>query len=94
MADERPSRARNLSYTVMAGQSGCASVVIIFVALFIGLWLDNQFGQRGPFTICLLILSIPLSLFIMLRIALQTISMIRPPEKPTEAATHVEEDDL
>lgn len=62
----------------MAGQAGCASLVLIIIALLIGIWLDSQFGLRGPFTVGLLLLSIPLSLFVMVRIALGTIKEIQP----------------
>jgi hypothetical protein len=78
MASQPPSRVKNLTLAVMAGQAGCASLVFIVVALLIGIWLDARFGVRGPFTVGLLLLSIPLSLFVMVRIALGTIKQIEP----------------
>src|SRR5262245_26385548 len=70
-------RITNLALTAMAAQAGCASIVIIFVALLIGLWLDSQFGRRGPCTIGLLILSVPFSVYVMLRISLAAINLIQ-----------------
>ena len=72
-------RATNLGLAAVAGQAGCVTIIIVFTALFLGLWLDAQFGQRGPFTFILLVLSIPLSLYMMLRITLGAIQRISPP---------------
>jgi hypothetical protein len=96
MNDQKSSSVKNVAYVAMAGQAGCASLVLIFIALFVGLWLDAQFGVRGPFTIGLLLLSIPISLFAMVRIALGMIKEIQPPKSNTSArkrsSTHLEED--
>jgi hypothetical protein len=93
MADRKPSRVKNLSYAAVAGQAGCTTLIIIFIALFIGLWLDSQFGLRGPFTIGLLVLSVPISLFLMLRIALAMISRIQSQAREEKLAesSNVEE---
>lgn len=72
-------RVKNLSLAAIAGQAGCWTLVIVFGALFLGLWLDSQFDQRGPCTFGMLIASIPFSLYVMLRIALGAISMIAFP---------------
>jgi hypothetical protein len=95
MADQRPSRIKNLTYAVLAGQAGCASVVLILIALFAGMWLDHQFGLRGPFTIGLLLLSIPISLFALVQIAVGMVKQI-PPPPPSRARkdTTAEEGDL
>ena len=84
MADKKPSRVRNLGLAALAAQAGCAALLSVFAALLIGLWLDAQAGQRGPFTIGLLVLSVPLSLYVMLRIAMGAIRRIVPqvPSKP------------
>ena len=74
-----PSRVKNLTLAAVAAQSGCPTTVLIIVALFIGLALDAHFGTKGPFTIGLLLLSIPISLFFMVRIALGAVKMIQPP---------------
>ncbi len=76
---EAQSRVKNITYAVLAAQGGCFTLVIIFAALFIGLWLDAQFGRRGPFTIGLLLLSVPFSLFVMVRLALRSVAQIAPP---------------
>jgi F0F1-type ATP synthase assembly protein I len=55
--------------------------MIIVIALFIGIALDAHFGVRGVFTIGLLLLSIPFSLFVMVRIALGAVGRISPPRR-------------
>jgi len=71
-------KVTNLMLAAVAGQAGCATLLIVFAALFIGLWLDSQFGQRGPWTFGLLILSVPFSLYVMLRLTLSAIRRIIP----------------
>jgi hypothetical protein len=79
MADSEPPRLRNLSYAALAGQAGCVTLFIVFGALLVGLWLDAQLGQRGPCVFGLLIVSVPVSLALMLRVALGAIARIQPP---------------
>lgn len=79
-----PSRIKNLGLAAVAAQAGCATLIIVFVALFVGLWLDSRLGQRGPCTFGLLIVSVPFSLYIMLRIALGAINRIVPQLPPVE----------
>lgn len=81
-----PSRTRNLGITGITALTGCVSLVVIFVALFIGLSLDSLFGWRGEGTICLLILSVPISLYLMIRIALFLVKQISPPT-PSQTTT-------
>lgn len=75
--EKRPSRARNLSYTMVAGQAGCWLTITVFGALFAGMWLDAQFGLKGPFTVGLVIVSVPVSLYIVLRIVLRLVNAIQ-----------------
>ena len=77
-------RMRNLGLAAVAGQAGCITLIIVFSAMFLGLWLDAQFDQRGPFTFGLLLLSVPVSLYAMLRIALVAISKIDLPVQQNE----------
>jgi hypothetical protein len=61
---------------------------MVFVALFAGLWLDAQLGLRGPFTVGLVIISVPITLFVVFRIVLGLLQRIEPPPKdkqPTDS---------
>jgi hypothetical protein len=94
---QRGQRLKNLALAAVAAQAGCATLVIVFVALFLGLWLDNQLGQRGPCTFGTLVLSVPFSLYAMLRIALGAIQLIQPQSESTAIrpqGTHFATQDL
>jgi len=91
MAGPKPPfkrRAMNLTYAAIAGQAGCLTLIIVFSALLGGLWLDSQLGQRGPCVFGTLVLSIPISLYAMLRLALSAISKIQLPENTDSSEEH------
>lgn len=78
---ESTSNARyftNLALVGLAGQAGCVTLLIIIAALLVGLWLDSLFGRRGPCTFGLLVLSVPFSLYAMLRVAMTAIERVIP----------------
>ncbi len=70
-------RIRNLGLATIAGQAGCLTTLIVLSALLLGLWLDSLMGTRGPCTVGLLILSVPFSLYAMLRLSLSAINRIQ-----------------
>lgn len=70
----------NLTYAAIAGQAGCLTLTIVFSALLGGLWLDSQLNQSGLCVFGALVLSIPISLFAMLRLALSAINRIQLPD--------------
>lgn len=90
--NEPPSRAKNLGYAAVAAQSGCLNIFIILGALILGLTLDAAFGLKGPFTVGLLLLAVPLALFVMVKIALGAVKQIQPPpNKPQRPDSRKEE---
>ncbi len=56
----------------MLSQIGCVTVVIVIGALLVGLWADSQFHTKPLFTILLLLLSIPINVYSLVRVALTT----------------------
>lgn len=78
---------RNLALAAVAGQAGCLSVVLIFLALFAGLFIDSRLNTHPVFTIGLVLISVPISLYAMIRMVLSSVSAIKltPPGKPGEA---------
>ncbi len=70
-------RMKNSALAAIAGLSGCVTVVIVITALFLGLWFDSLFNWQGPCTIGVLILSMPVSLYVMLRITLWSINRLQ-----------------
>jgi nitrate/nitrite transporter NarK len=93
---KRDRRIKNLSLAGVAALAGLASVIIILTALFVGMWLDNITGRDSLFTISLLLLSVPVSLFTMLKIVMSLVARIipqPPPHKEKQAiADHMEEE--
>lgn len=85
-------RVRNLSIAAIAGQAGVSTVLLVIGALLLGLWLDSLAGLRGPFTIGLVVLSVPLSLLVMLRTVLAATRAIQPPARHEDHSTTTKED--
>jgi len=84
----------NLGLAGFAGQVGCVTLVIVFGALLGGLWLDNVLKVRPLFTIVLLLGSVPITIFIMIRLALGAVAKMKPVLPPREKTeeTKKEED--
>ncbi len=80
-----------LALTGVLGLVGCLTIAIIAVALVGGLLLDNALQTRPMFTLILVIASVPLTIFIMVRVVL---SMAPRIQNLSESAvvTHSEED--
>ena len=93
MGAQKSSRVKNLTYVALAGQAGCVATLIVLVALVVGLWLDSRFGRKGPFTVGLLVLSVPFCLFIMTRLALRMVNQLQSQTgpKPPDSSTSEEE---
>lgn len=80
---------RNLALATVAGQAGCVSVVLIFAGLFAGMFLDARLDTHPIFTIALVLISVPVSLYAMIRLMLSSVSAIRHPP-PMSADTPAE----
>jgi len=64
------------------------TIVVIFIALFAGMWLDGLLHSRPAFTIALVIISIPMTIILMLRLVKVATRYIQPTQKKTEEETH------
>ncbi len=73
MSANRPEGiAKNLALAAMMSQVGCVTVVIVVGALLGGLWVDSRFDTRPLFTIIFVLLSVPVSMYSLVRVALST----------------------
>jgi len=83
------------AYTNLISQIGCttslASIIIIAVAFAAGQLLDNYLNTRGVFTVLFLVGSFPVTLYVILRIALSTAA--RAQALVTDADTEKETED-
>jgi F0F1-type ATP synthase assembly protein I len=66
------------AYAGLIGQIGCitsvASAIIIAIAFFAGQFIDNYFGTRGIFTVLALLGSFPITLYVIVRIAMSNVA--------------------
>jgi F0F1-type ATP synthase assembly protein I len=58
-------------------QAGCISVILVLLALVVGLALDQVFHTKPLFVLGLLLLSIPVSLYAMVRSVLASSKSMR-----------------
>lgn len=83
--------AFNLTLAAVAGQVGCLTLVLIFLALFLGLWLDSRFYTKPFFTVALLVLSVPVTVVAMFWVVRTATAKLQAPAKKT-TENHVEEE--
>lgn len=58
----------------VVGQVGCLIVFIVFIALGIGLLLDKFLGTQALFTVFLMVGSVPVALYLTVRVSLTAVS--------------------
>jgi magnesium-transporting ATPase (P-type) len=79
MANKKPSRIKNLGIAGISALTGCVSLIVVLGALLLGLWVDSFLGHDTRIaTLCLLVASVPLSLLLMVRMALGLVRQIEP----------------
>jgi 4-amino-4-deoxy-L-arabinose transferase-like glycosyltransferase len=66
----------------IAGQAGCLTVTLAVAALLFGLWLDQLLGTRRIFALICVAGSVPIALFVTLRVTQRLIARMLPPDKP------------
>jgi Putative F0F1-ATPase subunit Ca2+/Mg2+ transporter len=83
----------NLAMLSVGAQVGCVTVLIVFLALFAGLGLDNLLGTKPVFTIILILGAAPLSLFLTFKLAMRAVKTVTPQEPVTTQVKPVEEEE-
>ena len=85
------------AYAGLISQIGCttsiASIIIIGVAFGAGRLLDNYLGTNGVFTVLLLVGSFPVTMYVILRIALSTAARAQRLLTPDEYENSQERED-
>lgn len=87
------------AYANLISQIGCttslASIIIIAVAFAAGQLLDNYLGTRGVFTVLFLVGSFPVTLYVILRIALSTAARAQTllTDAPAETESEAEQEE-
>ena len=87
--NSQPSPAATMSKALAQGsfiglQVGCSAVAVTIGALLLGLWLDGQLHTRPWFTLILLILSMPVTVFLIYRLAQRAARSLQAREQQQE----------
>jgi F0F1-type ATP synthase assembly protein I len=85
--DGNKSLSFSMALASVLGMGGLVTLGIVILALLGGLWLDRTMNTRPLFTLLLMIASAPISIFVMYRVAMNSISKMAPPAKKTEGDT-------
>jgi hypothetical protein len=89
--NDRSRYGLNLTLAAVTGQVGCLTIIIILLALFGGLWLDNRFDTKPMFTIGLIVASVPVTLVAMLWVVRTATSRIRNQDTQNSTSPDKEE---
>ena len=75
----------------IGGQVACLNLVVIFISLFIGIWLDKLFGTKPALTLVLVLGSIPLSLVLTYYVAKRKAKNLNEPQEMDKPLQREEE---
>jgi|GEM_PF-4446612 len=67
------SRLSTKKIAIIIGLTACLNIIIALCALILGLWIDGFMGWRGLATVTLMVISFPISLFFMVRLAMMLV---------------------
>jgi F0F1-type ATP synthase assembly protein I len=76
--------AKNLALAGMLSQIGCMTTIVVVAALLGGLWVDSRLNTKPLFTVLFLLLSIPVNVYALVRVALTTAAKIHSEMKGVE----------
>jgi F0F1-type ATP synthase assembly protein I len=82
--DNRRQMVFGMALASAVSQIGCVTLVVVLGALAAGLWLDKTLDTRPLLTILFMLVSVPISLYLLVRIALSAAAQVTPPPKPPE----------
>ncbi len=79
---DQKNLTRMYSAMGLALQVGCLAVVIAVGALLVGLWLDQATGAKRTWALICVVVSVPINLFVVLRVTQLLVARIIPPDRP------------
>jgi hypothetical protein len=79
--EHKPLQSVSASMPVIAlgGQIGCVTLVVVLVAAFGGIWLDDLLGTKPLLTVILILGAAPLSLFFTYLMATKALNKVNLP---------------
>ena len=78
------TRISNVSVAAISGAAGCFMTVMIVGALVLGMGIDKLLGFKGPFTIGLVLVSAPVSLYVVVRLVLRVVRRTQAQTTPQD----------
>lgn len=88
-----PAQTLTGALAVVAGLGGFVTLFIVVGVLLLGLWIDQQMNTRPLFTILLMVMSAPVSIFVMYRVAMSAIQRLQPPPQKSQGEAQANYDD-
>ncbi len=88
----QPRQALRLALLGVIGQVGCLTLIIVTVALGVGLWLDSQLGTQPLFALILVLGSVPITVYLMVRIVLSLAPRLQVSASPPARALEPKEE--
>ncbi len=73
-------------------QVGCLTLFLIGIAIGSGLWLDTQFDTKPFITVALVLASVPLTFYIVLRLVMHGTSSLRRKSQVNSNQFNIEEE--
>jgi F0F1-type ATP synthase assembly protein I len=73
-------------------QVGCLTFFLIGIAIGAGLWLDTQFGTKPFITVVLVLASVPLTFYLVLRLVLRGTSNLQRKSQLNSTQEKIEEE--
>jgi multisubunit Na+/H+ antiporter MnhG subunit len=95
-ADQAPSEGhpKNIFSLVLIGilvQAGCLTFFLVGAAIILGLWLDSRFNTRPLLTIMLVLASVPVTMYLLYRVAVTGASRLQRRSVAEEVLKRVSE---
>lgn len=88
-SDNNDRNSFNTLVIVLVGQMGCLTLVIIFLTIFAGIWLDNTFHTKPFFTLGLLLAGIPVSVILMIYVGRKSLAKFKSKPNSNQKETTV-----
>lgn len=92
-SSKKSQAVNNIALFSVGAQVGCVTLLIVFLALFIGIGLDRLLGTKPIFIILFVLGSAPLSIFITYKLAMRAVKGAIPQEPASKTVNPVKEEE-
>lgn len=92
-ASKGKQTVNNIALFSVGAEVGCVTLIIVFLAIFVGIGLDKFLGTKPVFIILLTLGSAPFSIFITYKIAMRAVKSVTPHVTDGKQIKAVEEEE-